>query len=226
MCVCIYVYRPYLKPIIPLVSSLKRRVETPKFKVSSANWRLAGHGWLVAATTDRRRSRIPPGKCWWAKMVAGFWWLRPRSFVGLFQEYIYICIYLNSRYFQVVLRRLLGGKEVWFLCLFLNPCSSFCTHKTNMICCVSSRFNFFSSSRPQRCCHSQAAKCWPHRYIRTIPSIHVFTNNQEFHCEILTSEVTENPPFPYPPTTLSHPTTSMKKQLPATYPTWPDVPSH
>ena len=39
--------------ILLLASSLKRRVETPKFKVSSANWRLAGHGWLVAATTDR-----------------------------------------------------------------------------------------------------------------------------------------------------------------------------
>ena len=48
-----YVYRPHLKPILPWASSLKRRVETPKFKVSSANWRLAGHGWLVAATTDR-----------------------------------------------------------------------------------------------------------------------------------------------------------------------------
>ena len=47
------VYRPHLKPILPLASSLKRRVETPKFKVSSANPRLAGHGWLVAATTDR-----------------------------------------------------------------------------------------------------------------------------------------------------------------------------
>ena len=91
--------------ILPLASSLKRRVETPKFKVSSANWRLAGHGWLVAATTDRIQQIL---------RISGGFLLKPHSaqlILAQDGEGVFLVILCK---FQgcVKTEGCLGGKEV------------------------------------------------------------------------------------------------------------------